>query len=45
MWIVQLTLRRPYTFIVAALLLLIVSPLVILRTPAGYRSEHQHLSR
>jgi multidrug efflux pump subunit AcrB len=33
MWIVQLALRRPYTFIVAALLLLIVSPLVILRTP------------
>ena len=32
MWIVQLALRRPYTFIVAALLLLIVSPLVILRT-------------
>jgi hypothetical protein len=25
--------RRPYTFIVAALLLLIVSPLVIMRTP------------
>ena len=33
MWIVQLALRRPYTFIVAALLLLIVSPVVILRTP------------
>ena len=33
MWIVQLALRRPYTFIVAALPLLIVSPLVILRTP------------
>jgi multidrug efflux pump subunit AcrB len=33
MWIIQLALRRPYTFIVAALLLLIVSPLVILRTP------------
>jgi hypothetical protein len=33
MWIVQLALRRPYTFIVAGLLLLIVSPLVILRTP------------
>ena len=33
MWIVQLALRRPYTFVVAALLLLIASPLVILRTP------------
>ncbi|HEX6567454.1 MAG TPA: efflux RND transporter permease subunit [Chthoniobacterales bacterium] len=33
MWIVQLALRRPYTFIVAAVLLLIASPLVILRTP------------
>jgi multidrug efflux pump subunit AcrB len=33
MWIVRLALRRPYTFIVAALLLLIVSPLVIQRTP------------
>ena len=33
MWIVQLALRRPYTFVVAALLLLIVSPLVIMRTP------------
>jgi CzcA family heavy metal efflux pump len=33
MWIVKLALRRPYTFIVAALLLLIASPLVILRTP------------
>jgi multidrug efflux pump subunit AcrB len=33
MWIVQLALRRPYTFIVLALLLLIVGPLTILRTP------------
>ncbi|MGH8048351.1 MAG: efflux RND transporter permease subunit [Chthoniobacterales bacterium] len=33
MWIVRLALSRPYTFVVAALLLLIVSPLVILRTP------------
>jgi multidrug efflux pump subunit AcrB len=33
MWIVKLALRRPYTFIVAALLLLIISPVVILRTP------------
>jgi multidrug efflux pump subunit AcrB len=33
MWIVQLALRRPYTFIVVALLLLITGPLAILRTP------------
>jgi len=33
MWIVKLALRRPYTFIVAALLLLIISPVTILRTP------------
>jgi multidrug efflux pump subunit AcrB len=32
MWIVQLALRRPYTFIVLALLILIVSPLMIFRT-------------
>ncbi len=33
MWIVRLALRRPYTFVVVALLLLILGPLVILRTP------------
>jgi len=33
MWIVQLALRRPYTFVVAALLLLILSPVAIMRTP------------
>ena len=33
MWIVKLALNRPYTFIVAALLLLLASPLVILRRP------------
>ena len=33
MWIVRLALRRPYTFVVLALLLLILGPLVILRTP------------
>ncbi len=33
MWIVRLALQRPYTFVVMALLILIVSPLVILRTP------------
>jgi len=33
MWIVRLALRRPYTFVVLSLLLFIVGPLVILRTP------------
>ena len=32
MWIVKLALDRPYTFIVAALLILILSPVVLLRT-------------
>src|ERR1700727_500489 len=33
MWIVRVALNRPYTFIVLALLILIMSPVVILRTP------------
>src|ERR1700730_8768638 len=33
MWIVALALRRPYTFVVLALLLLILGPIVIYRTP------------
>src|SRR6201993_3942062 len=33
MWIVRLALRRPYTFVVLALLLMILGPLAILRTP------------
>ena len=33
MWIVRLALRRPYTFAVFALLLLIIGPLSILNTP------------
>src|SRR6202044_2703220 len=33
MWIVRLALDRPYTFIVLALLILILSPVVILGTP------------
>jgi multidrug efflux pump subunit AcrB len=32
-WIVKVALQRPYTFIVLALLILLISPLVILRTP------------
>jgi len=33
MWIVRLALRRPYTFVVLSLLLLIVGPVAMLRTP------------
>ena len=33
MWIVKVALSRPYTFIVLALLILILSPVIILRTP------------
>ena len=33
MWIVQLALRRPYTFIVMALLILIMGAVTIQRTP------------
>ena len=33
MWIVRLALRRPYTFVVVSILLLILGPLTILRTP------------
>src|SRR5579863_4423098 len=33
MWIVRLALRRPYTFIVTSILLLILGPVAILRTP------------
>ncbi len=31
MWIVELALRRPYTFLVMALLILLATPLVLLR--------------
>src|SRR5256712_7900860 len=33
MWIVRVALQRPYTFVVLALLILLVSPVLILRTP------------
>jgi CzcA family heavy metal efflux pump len=33
MWIVRLALRRPYTFVVLSLLLFIIGPVVMLRTP------------
>jgi multidrug efflux pump subunit AcrB len=39
MWIVRLALRRPYTFVVAALVLLLLTPLVLLRTPTDILPE------
>src|SRR5256885_9445179 len=33
MWIVRLALRRPYTFVVGALVLLLLTPFVLLQTP------------
>ena len=33
MWIVALALRRPYTFVVMALVIIILTPIVLLRTP------------
>ena len=33
MWIVQLALRRPYTFIVMAILIVIIGSVTIQRTP------------
>jgi len=39
MWIVRLALNRPYTFIVFALVILLISPLVISRTPTDIFPE------
>lgn len=39
MWIVRLALRRPYTFVVAALVLLLLTPLVLVRTPTDIFPE------
>src|SRR5664279_5293684 len=39
MWIVLLALSRPYTFVVAALVLLLLTPFVLLRTPTDIFPE------
>ncbi|HXY40732.1 MAG TPA: efflux RND transporter permease subunit [Vicinamibacteria bacterium] len=39
MWIVRLALSRPYTFIVMALVLLLLAPVVLLRTPTDIFPE------
>lgn len=40
MWIVKLALRRPYTFVVMAILILVVGVVSILRTPTDIFCEH-----
>src|SRR5438094_618611 len=39
MWIVRLALRRPYTFVVLALAIILVTPLVLMRTPTDIFPE------
>ena len=39
MWIVRLALARPYTFIVMALVIILLTPLVLLRTPTDIFPE------
>jgi CzcA family heavy metal efflux pump len=39
MWIVELALRRPYTFIVMAIIILLATPLAIFRTPVDILPE------
>ena len=39
MWIVALALRRPYTFVVMALVIILLMPLAIVRTPVDIFPE------
>src|SRR5260221_202871 len=39
MWIVRLALRRPYTFVVMALAIILLTPVVLLRTPVDIFPE------
>src|SRR5256714_453 len=39
MWIVRLALRRPYTFVVMALVIILLTPIVMLRTPTDIFPE------
>ena len=39
MWIVRLALRRPYTFVVLALAIILLTPLVLMRTPTDIFPE------
>ena len=42
MWIVRLALRRPYTFVVLSLMLFLLAPVVISRTPDRHFSRHRY---
>ena len=42
MWIVRIALTRPYTFIVAALVIVLMTPIVLQRTPTDVFPEHRH---
>jgi len=39
MWIFRLALSRPYTFIVMALVIILLTPVVLLRTPTDIFPE------
>ena len=39
MWIVRLALRRPYTFVVMALVIILLTPVVLMRTPTDIFPE------
>src|ERR1019366_8351551 len=39
MWIVEVALRRPYTFLVMALMILLATPLVLLKMPTDILPE------
>jgi multidrug efflux pump subunit AcrB len=42
MWIVRLALRRPYTFVVITILILIMGMLAIVRTPTDIFPNIRH---
>ena len=42
MWIIRLALSRRYTFVVAALLLLLVIPFLLIRTPTERLALNQY---
>ncbi len=42
MWIVRIALNRPYTFIVLALLILIMSPVVIFENADRHLPQYQY---
>ena len=46
MWIVKLALRRPYTFIVMAMLIVLATPFALLKMPTDIlRSEERRVGK